>query len=109
MTSANTVVVAGDTTIRQAARLIRECAVFVSNDSGLMHVAAIQDVPTIGLFGPTNPAYHGPCREGNIALYRGVECAPCYSAECTLDIDPLYCINSISVEEVFRTVRRIMR
>jgi len=103
------VIASGKTTIRQAARLIRECSVFVSNDSGLMHVAAIQDVPTVAIFGPTNPAYHGPCREGNMVLYKGVDCSPCYKADCTLDFEHNFCINSISADEVFKAVRRVMR
>jgi ADP-heptose:LPS heptosyltransferase len=103
------IIAAGKTTIRQAARLIRECSAFVSNDSGLMHVAAIQDIPTVAIFGPTNPAYHGPCREGNIALYKGVDCSPCYKPECTLDMEHNFCINSITVDEAFKAVRQVMR
>ena len=103
------VIASGKTTIRQAARLITECKAFVSNDSGLMHVAAIQDVPTVGIFGPTNPAYHGPCREGNIALFKGVDCSPCYKADCTLDFEHNFCINSITVDQVLQAVKQVMR
>ena len=102
-------IAAGKTTIRQAARLISACSAFVTNDSGLMHVAAIQDVPTVAIFGPTNPAYHGPCREGNIALYKGVDCSPCYKADCTLDMEHNFCINSITVDEAYRAVKQVMR
>ena len=103
------IIASGKTTIRQAARLITECKAFVSNDSGLMHVAAIQDVPTVGIFGPTNPAYHGPCREGNVALFKGVDCSPCYKASCTLDFEHNFCINSITVDQVIQAVKQVMR
>lgn len=99
----------GKTTIRQAARIIKECSAFISNDSGLMHIADMLDVPTIGLFGPTNPAYHGPTREGNVSVYKGVECAPCYKSECPLDLEKEFCIRSISVDEVLKSVKKIMR
>ncbi|HOO55360.1 MAG TPA: glycosyltransferase family 9 protein [bacterium] len=101
-------IAAGDTTIRQAACIISKCCLFVSNDSGLMHVAAIQDVPTLGLFGSTNPAYHGPCREGNLSIFHAVDCSPCYCAECRLEIEKYFCMRSITVDEVYKGARSIM-
>ena len=103
------IVASGKTTIRQAARLIKDCSVFVSNDSGLMHIAAMLETPTVGIFGPTNPREHGPVGEGHAVVYRGVECSPCYSPECTLDFEQLFCLNSIPLDEVFRSVKKIMR
>lgn len=99
----------GESTVRQAACAISRCSVFVSNDSGLMHVAAHQDVPTVGIFGSTNPAYHGPCREGNVAVYRGVDCSPCSDPECRLDFETHYCLRAITVDQVFKEARGIMR
>ncbi len=102
-------IAAGETTIRQAAAIIRRCSAFVSNDSGLMHIAALLDIPTVGIFGPTNPAYHGPCGDGHLIFYRGVECSPCSKPECHLDFERYYCIDAIPVTEVYKGVRRIMR
>lgn len=99
----------GKTTLRQAARIISECSIFVSNDSGLMHLAAHVNTPTLGIFGSTNPAYHGPCGEGNLSVFRGVECSPCYLAECKLDFERYYCLSSLSVDDVHRQVKLIMR
>lgn len=99
----------GKTTLRQAARIISECSIFVSNDSGLMHLAAHVNTPTLGIFGSTNPAYHGPCGEGNLAVFRGVECSPCYLPECKLDFERYYCQSAISVDDVYRQVKSIMR
>lgn len=100
---------AGLTTIRQAARLIRECALFIGNDSGLLHATAMMDIPAIGIFGPTNPMHHGPAGESLTAVYRGVECAPCASPECTLDDEQLFCLTSVPVDEIFNNARKMLR
>jgi heptosyltransferase-2 len=47
-------------TLRQAAAIIRACDFFISNDSGLMHLAAAMQTPVIAIIGPTNPAYIYP-------------------------------------------------
>jgi ADP-heptose:LPS heptosyltransferase len=103
------VVNSGESSLREAALLISGCSVFISNDSALMQIAAIQDVPTIGVFGSTNPAYRRPCREGNIAIFRAVDCSPCSSPECKLDFEKYYCLSSISVDEVYKAARSIKR
>jgi heptosyltransferase-2 len=100
---------AGETTVRQAMALIERCSAFVSNDSGLMHAAALQEVPTVGIFGPTNPAFHGPCGEGHLTFFRGVDCSPCSLPECNLEAERNYCLGAIPPIEVYKGVRRIMR
>ncbi len=102
------IIASGETTIRQAARLIKNCRVFVSNDSGLMHLAAHMGAPTIGIFGSTNPAVHGPVREGNSTVYRGADCSPCYSAKCVLDWERYFCLSAIPAEQVFKTIRQVI-
>jgi len=63
--------------LAEVARRIAACTCFLANDSGLMHLAAAVGVPTVGLFGPTDPARTAP--RGNIALQaKGVACAPCW-------------------------------
>ncbi len=99
----------GESSIREAARIISRCSVFISNDSALMQIAAIQDVPTVGIFGSTNPAYRRPCREGNIAIFHAVDCSPCSSPECNLDFEKYYCLSSIPVDEVHKAARSIKR
>lgn len=66
-----------DLPLMEVARRIAVCTCFLANDSGLMHLAAAVGVPTIGLFGPTDPVRTAP--RGQIALRaRGVSCAPCW-------------------------------
>ncbi|MFA6448171.1 MAG: glycosyltransferase family 9 protein [bacterium] len=102
-------IASGETTIRQAFALIRLCSAFVSNDSGLMHAAALQDVPTAAIFGSTNPAYHGPAGDGHLTFFRGVDCSPCSKSVCEMDFEQYYCLTAIPASEVYKGVRRIMR
>ncbi|HTR16114.1 MAG TPA: glycosyltransferase family 9 protein [Acetobacteraceae bacterium] len=51
---------AGRLTLPEAAACLARCALFVGNDSGLMHLAAAADAPTLGLFGPTPAAEYAP-------------------------------------------------
>jgi heptosyltransferase-2 len=85
---------------------------FVSNDTGPMHVAAAQGVPTLGIFGPSSPALWRPYSERNGFIYRGEEVcclAPCnvpqkgLVRECRLKgAEKDICIRSITVDEVYR-------
>jgi len=90
---------------------------FVSNDTGPMHVAAAQGIPTLGLFGPSSPALWRPYGEKNGFLYRGEEVCcliPCnvpqkgLVRECRLKgAEKDICIRSISVDEVYRKYREM--
>ncbi|MCX6251656.1 MAG: glycosyltransferase family 9 protein [Bacteroidetes bacterium] len=57
-------------TLRETFHLISKCTVFISNDTGPMHIAAAQGCRTIGLFGPNTPVLWGPYGTGNIAIYK---------------------------------------
>jgi heptosyltransferase II len=57
-------------TLRESFYLISRCSVYISNDTGPMHIAAAQGCRTIGLFGPNIPALWGPFGKGNIAIYK---------------------------------------
>ncbi len=97
--------------------LLAAMTIFISNDTGPMHVAAAQGVPTLGLFGPSSPALWRPYGERNGFLYRGEEVcclAPCnvpqkgLVRECRLEGDERdICIRSITVDEVYRKYREM--
>lgn len=57
-------------TLKETFYLISKCAVYISNDTGPMHIAAAQGCRTIGLFGPNTPVLWGPYGKGNIAIYK---------------------------------------
>ncbi|AOX16467.1 glycosyltransferase family 9 protein [Kozakia baliensis] len=84
----------GDRPIGEVAALLRRCALFVGNDSGLMHVSAAAGVPTLGLFGPSRASEYapsGPCAsyiaapgpEGSAPI-AGLGVDPVYEAACSL-------------------------
>jgi heptosyltransferase II len=100
-------VAAGKTTIRQAAAVIERCAAFVSNDSGLMHVASMLAVPTVGIFGPTNPDICRPSGRGHAWHYLGLPCAPCYKHECPLGT--LDCMRNITPKAVLESLVPMLR
>ena len=89
--------------LRQLMALISECDVFVSNDGGPMHIAAALRIPTVAVFGPTNPEWFGPWGDGHQVVFK-TNCRffPC-SEYCRFDSPQ--CIESIDVEDVYLGVR----
>ena len=65
--------------IQTTAALIKMCKLFISNDSGLMHIAAATGVRTIGIFGPTDPVRTAPYGEDHVVVRSGITCSPCFS------------------------------
>jgi heptosyltransferase-2 len=88
----------GKTTLREAIYLISQCHLFISNDSGLMHIAGALNIPTIALFGSTNPATTAPVGNKSIIVRKEVSCSPCLKETCPTDFR---CMKQISVEDVF--------
>jgi heptosyltransferase-2 len=88
---------AGQTTLGRAMALIGICGLFLTNDSGLMHVAAAQDVPVVAVFGSTNPATTGPRGERSVVIRHTVPCSPCLDPVCTRDLE---CFRAIEADEV---------
>ena len=85
------------------AGLISRCALFVTNDSGPMHLAAALGVPVIALFGPTDATATGPMGEGHMIIRKDADCAPCGMRECPVDHR---CMREISQDEVFGYIHR---
>ncbi len=100
---------AGRLSLREAITAISLCDCFVSNDSGLMHVASALRVPLAAIFGPTKPYSTGPLKEYNKnveILYHGAECAPCLHRDCPVDHPVDHpCMKAVTVDEVFGAIR----
>ena len=95
----------GRTTLGQAMALISRCRLFVTNDSGLMHVAAALGIPVIAIFGSTDPERTGPLGEVCRVVRKSVPCAPCLRTECPED---RRCMRLISVDEVYEEALKIL-
>ncbi|MBI1926756.1 lipopolysaccharide heptosyltransferase II [Candidatus Poribacteria bacterium] len=90
----------GKTTLTQLGALIERCALYLTCDSGPMHIAAAVGTPTIALFGPTSPTRHRPYGEGHCVIEKAVECRPCYKRACQRKDAPNLCMTEIKAEEV---------
>lgn len=95
----------GKTTLRQAAALIRACDAFITNDSGLMHIAAALDVPQIALFGPTNHLTTSPASSNSTIIRHPVSCSPCMKPHCPTDHR---CMKEITVAQVVESAQRLL-
>ena len=98
----------GQTTILQAAALMALCDVVVTNDSGLMHLAAAAGAPVISIFGPTDPLLKAPLGEKHMFLYAHLSCSPCYQSGKFPDCKTQECMQKISVDEVLKAVDQIL-
>lgn len=76
---------AGRTELAEFVELAAACRVFLTNDSGAMHVAAAVGVPTVAVFGSTDPEATGPLGPAVRIVREPVDCAPCLLRECPID------------------------
>ena len=97
---------AGKTTLRELVALISQLDLFLTNDSGPMHIAAGFDIDQIALFGSTSDVLTGPYSEKAIVINKKVECSPCYKRVCPIDFR---CMLKISVDEVFDKMIDILK
>ncbi len=88
----------GKTSLGEAAAVIRQCSAFVTNDSGLMHLAAALDVPTVAVFGSTDPTATGPRSAKARVVRHAMACSPCLKPDCA---DGCRCLKSIRPDEVW--------
>ena len=70
----------------------------VSNDSGLMHVAAALGKPLVAIFGSTDPGHTPPLSDNHRLEYLGLSCSPCFERQCPLG--HMNCLTGISPEDV---------
>jgi heptosyltransferase-2 len=95
---------AGKTSLRELMVLLNFCRVFITNDSGPMHVAAALGIPVVAIFGSTSPELTGPVSSGDLRhsiLASDAPCSPCFLRECPIDFR---CMNGIDVDRVVSAV-----
>ena len=89
---------AGKLSIIELGALIKRCNLFVSNDTGPMHISAIVGTPLVAIFGPGDIAHYDPrnISDKAVVLFEKVDCAPCAKIEC----QTMKCLKKIHPEEV---------
>jgi heptosyltransferase-2 len=100
--------------LQHTADVLRRCALVVSNDTGVMHLAAAMGTPTVGLFGPNSPARYAPVGARTAAVYRAnMACSPCihiHRGEVPECSHPVLgqCLLDIEVAHVLDAARPLM-
>ena len=85
---------------------LTQCHFVVSNDTSVMHLAALVGTPVVSMFGPTAPLHYGPRGERNLVFYRDLYCSPCltnYNLKQSRCVDPV-CIRLIHPDTVFAAI-----
>ncbi|MEP6539395.1 MAG: lipopolysaccharide heptosyltransferase II [Bryobacteraceae bacterium] len=88
---------AGQTTLSEFIELAAACTVYLTNDSGGMHIASALGVPTVAVFGATDHIATGPTGPLARIVREAVECSPCLLRECPIDHR---CMTRVPVERV---------
>jgi heptosyltransferase II len=91
------IVAAAETTVSELIALLSLCQGFAGNDSGCMHLAGALGMPTVAIFGSTNPARTAPLGPRCRIIYRGLECSPCLERTCRFG--HYNCLREITAED----------
>jgi heptosyltransferase-1 len=93
---------AGETSLKELAALAVLSDLFITTDTGPMHLAAAAGAKVLALFGPTAPWRTGPYGKSQLVVRAGIECSPCFKRNCE---DNIRCMEGITVEDVMRQLQ----
>jgi heptosyltransferase-2 len=97
---------AGKTTIHESIALIERCNLFICNDSSLMHIAALLNIPVIALFGPGQYPLFAPYNEFSIVVREDVGCNPCNESSAVwrkmCKRGRAYCMEAITLQKMLQ-------
>lgn len=95
---ASAIIAAGQMHLGETIALLSLCQGFAGNDSGAMHLAGALGLPTVGIFGSTDPELTAPLGPRVRTIYHHIECSPCFARTCRYG--HYDCLRGIAVEEV---------
>ncbi len=98
----------GETALEEVPFIIKRAKAVITVDTGPMHLASLLEVPTVALFGPTDPLRTGPWK-GNFKVIRsGLSCSPCFKKRCVFKEGAALCLEKILPQEVFLTLKSLL-
>jgi|WetSurSiteA1Bulk_404760.scaffolds.fasta_scaffold00342_8 heptosyltransferase II len=101
---------AGKSSLRDLIALIAECNVFLTNDSGPMHIAYAVRTPLVALFGSTDPVLTGPPPQGHknshVVIKPDLSCSPCFERTCRNK--DMRCMYAVTSDEVYYGIKKIL-
>jgi heptosyltransferase-2 len=97
---------AGETTLLEFIDLAAACRLFLTNDSGAMHVASALDVPTVAVFGATDDTTTGPTGPLARVVREHAECSPCLLRDCPIDHR---CMTAVTVERTAAVAQELWK
>lgn len=97
----------GQTSLEEVVDLLSLVKVAITNDSGLMHIAAAVGRPVVAIYGAITPKYTPPLTDKAEIQYLGLECSPCWKKQCPYG--HYNCLNNIEVEKVYASAQKLLQ
>ena len=98
--------IAPATTITESIGLYKKLALFIGSDSGPFHICAALDIPTVTVWGPTNPDRNGAYAKHHKAVYHELNCSFCWKRQCPLGT--LACMDKVTVQNMFEATKTLI-
>ncbi|MFC1620738.1 glycosyltransferase family 9 protein [Candidatus Omnitrophota bacterium] len=96
----------GKFTLDELVEFLSRCHIFISNDTGPLHIAISLRINTVGLYGPMNPAQYGSLNKNSLSFYKPTGCSPCLTDlnNKTSFCNDRKCLDSITPEEILKEI-----
>lgn len=95
-----------DSPIRYLGAIIKRCSMVIGNDSGPLHIAVAMGVPTLGIYGPTNPKLQGPYGDNNLSIVKDeLTCLYCNLLDCPIGN---ICMTELSKDKIIEKVKELV-
>jgi heptosyltransferase-2 len=96
----------GQTTIVEAIDLLASADAVVSNDSGLMHIAAATNTPVVGIFGSSSEQHTPPLGDHATSVFNAIDCRPCFARQCPFG--HTRCLSEIRAHDVINALSKLL-